>query len=160
MKGVVVYDSVYGNTKQVAEAIAEQIRVEGHEAELRSLRESHPEPPKGDFMFVGSPTRIGNATRKARRFAKKLSASDWHQQPIVPFDTVMPMPTDEKQKEKARKYIERSASHKLEEILKAKGLNVKPVLRFTVTGMKGPLAEGAIEDAKRLTHEFIATLAK
>lgn len=31
MKGVVAYDSVHGNTKQVAEAIAEQIRSEGHQ---------------------------------------------------------------------------------------------------------------------------------
>jgi flavodoxin len=36
MKGLVVYDSVYGNTKMIAEAIAEQISAEGHEAVVQS----------------------------------------------------------------------------------------------------------------------------
>ena len=39
MKAVVVYDTYFGNTKRVAEAIVEQLRADGHEAELRDIRE-------------------------------------------------------------------------------------------------------------------------
>ena len=61
MRGVVVYDTHYGNTKIVAQAIAEQLKVEGDEVELRSVREHHREPPQGDIMFLGSPVRMGAA---------------------------------------------------------------------------------------------------
>ena len=40
MKGLVIYDSVYGNTKKVAEAIAEQIKLDGYDAEMVNLKES------------------------------------------------------------------------------------------------------------------------
>jgi flavodoxin len=38
LKGLVVNDTYYGNTKIVADAIVEQLRAEGCEAELRSVR--------------------------------------------------------------------------------------------------------------------------
>jgi flavodoxin len=55
MKGIVAYDSVHGNTKQVAEAIAEEIRAAGHEVELIFLKESESNVAQGDFLFIGSP---------------------------------------------------------------------------------------------------------
>ncbi len=89
MKGVVVYDTYYGNTKIFAEAIAEQLRVEGHEAELRSVRERYPAPPQGDIMFLGSPVRMGSASRKAKRHVKKLDKDVWKNKPIVVFTTTL-----------------------------------------------------------------------
>jgi len=45
MKAVVVYDSYYGYTKAIAEAIAEELKVERHQVDLRSVRQKHPAPP-------------------------------------------------------------------------------------------------------------------
>jgi flavodoxin len=56
MKGIVAYDSVNGNTKLIAEAMAEQLKVDGHDVEIVFIKDSVPSP-MGDFMFVGSPTR-------------------------------------------------------------------------------------------------------
>ncbi len=83
MKGIVVYDSYYGNTKRVAEAIAEQIKSEGHEAELRSVREDYPSPPQGDFMFVGSPNRMGGVTGRTKRYVKRLDRAVWKDKPVA-----------------------------------------------------------------------------
>ena len=90
MKGIVAYDSVHGNTKQVAEAIAEQIRSEGHQVELLSVKEGSRSAVVGDFMFIGSPTRAGRMTREAKGFVENLKSDDWKDKPIVTFDTVGP----------------------------------------------------------------------
>ena len=159
MKGIVVYDSYYGNTKKVAEAIADQIKFEGHEVELRSLRKRYSEPAQGNFIFVGSPTRIGKMTRRAKRFVKKMDTSVWKDKPVVAFDTIMPMPEDEKEMEKARKWIENGAAPKLSALAMERGLTTySPPLRIEVTGMKGPLSEGAIDIAKNYTQEFLKSL--
>src|SRR4030065_2742015 len=94
MKGVVVYDTYYGNTKSVAEAIVEQLKVEGHEAELRSVREKYPEPPHGDIMFLGSPIRMGSVTRKVKKYVNKLDKEIWKDKPIVVFTKILFHPTN------------------------------------------------------------------
>lgn len=164
MKGIVAYDSVYGNTKKVAETIAEQIRAEGHEAELRNVREKYPSPPQGDFMFIGSPTRMAKMTGKTKRFVKKLDVAAWKDKPIVAFDTILPMPAegaDEKEKARAQKWIVNGAAPKLRDLAKARGLNAREqVLRVTVKETKGPLVDNAIEDTKKFVHEFVTSLKK
>src|SRR5512137_1014730 len=101
MKAVVFYDTYYGNTKQVAESIVEQIRSEGQEAELRNVREDYPTPPQGDFAFVGSPIRMYAVTRRTRKFLKKLDKSLWKDKPIVSFVTIGKPKENPTEKEKA-----------------------------------------------------------
>lgn len=81
MKGVVVYDSYFGNTKRVAEAIVEQFKAEGHEVELRSVREKHPAPLQGDILFLGSPIRLGSVTGKVKKYLKKLDKAFGRESP-------------------------------------------------------------------------------
>jgi menaquinone-dependent protoporphyrinogen IX oxidase len=92
MKGLVVYDSYYGNTKLVAEAIAEQLKAEGHEAELRSVREKYLGPPQGGVMFLGSPVRMGSTTRRVKKFIKKLDKDIWKDESVVVFTTILLSP--------------------------------------------------------------------
>lgn len=159
MKGIVVYDSVYGNTKQVAEAIAEQIRSEGHEVELIALRDGAGGAAVGDFLFVGSPTRIGRMTKNAKAFVEGLDAEHWKSRPIVTFDTVGPLPEDEEKRKKWLSRIDKSAATRMQELARHRGLSVhQEVLHVAVTGFKGPLAPDALEVAKEFTHRFIFAL--
>ena len=154
MKGIVVFDSVFGNTREVAEAIGEQIRDDGHEVELIYLRESQGKAITGDFIFIGSPTRIGRMTGRTKRYIKKLSPDQWKGKPVVAFDTIMPLPKDEAEKKKAAKWIEYGAAPRIHDYLKENGFDVRsPVLRVEVKDIKGPLSKGAIEKAKKYTHE-------
>ena len=162
MKGVVVYDTYYGNTKSVAEAIVEQLKVEGHEAELRSVREKYPEPPHGDIMFLGSPIRMGSVTRKVKKYVNKLDKEVWKDKPIVVFTTILLQPEDatDKQKESREKY-DIAAGRRLRDFARSEGLNpVENHLWVDVKGMKGPLVDTAVEMTKQFTRDILLSLKK
>jgi flavodoxin len=159
MKGVVAYDSVYGNTKQVAEAIAEQMRSEGHQVELIVLRDEGGKAVEGDFMFVGSPTRMGRMTQRAKGFVEELDREYWKSRPIVAFDTVGPFSEDEEKRKKWLSRVTKSAATRMQELARKRGLSVYPeVLHVAVTGFKGPLASDALAMARDFAHRFVATV--
>jgi len=153
MKGFVAYDSVHGNTKQIAQAIADEIKAEGHEALLHSAREGVPDKLDADFMFIGSPTRMAKATRPAKRFVKKLAKSTWGEKPVCLFDTVMPGVEAQKGR------WSRTAAQELQDLARDRGLNPhSSVLHAIVTGLKGPLAQDAAEKTKVFVREYLLTL--
>lgn len=159
MKGVVAFDSFYGNTRQVAEAIADELRKSGHEASLLYLRQSREVPSEADFLIVGSPTRMGRMTGKAKRILKKLRTEAWKSRPIGVFDTHVPLPDDPAEREKRFKWVVPGAAGKLASLAEKRGLKVlgKP-LRCAVKDMKGPLADGEIDKARAYAREFAQSL--
>ena len=161
MKGIIAYDSVHGCTKQVAEAVAEQARSEGFEIEMINVKENAA-PPKGEFLFIGSPTRAGRMTGPSKKFLEELNVADWKGKPLVTFDTWGPVANDP---EKLKKYEERmkddpkGAAPRLRDLARERGLTVRPeMLRVNVTGMWGPLAEDGPQRAKEFTRKFLASL--
>jgi flavodoxin len=162
VKGIVAYDSVHGSTKQVAEAIAEQIRSDGHEVELMSVKEGKPAEVAGDFMFIGSPTRGGKMTKETKSFIEGLNATEWKDRPIVAFDTIGPFSKDVEKRNKMLKTVEKSprtASAGIQELCRGQGLSVSPnVMHIAVVGMWGPLAPDASEMAKDFARKFLAEL--
>ncbi len=160
MKGIVVFDSVYGNTKRVAQAIAEQIRADGHSADALNLGEIEVKMVEADFMFVGSPTRMGRPTKKAKAFVDGLDVQYWKNRPIVFFDTVGPMSEDQEKRKTWLARVEKSAATRMRDEAGAKGLEVRSdVLHIAVTGFKGPLAPDALDMARDFTHRFIASMS-
>ena len=163
MKGIVAYDTYYGNTKTVAEAIAEQIRADGHEVEVRNVREKYPTPPQGDFLFVGGPNRIAHLSRKTKKFVKKLDVAAWKDKPVVVFATIGKLPEEyatEKEKAGVQKWV-LAAAPELRDFARGRGLNaVEEVLLVQVKDLKGPLVDGGLELAKEFTHSFLGKLKK
>ena len=160
MKGVVVYESYYGNTKILAEAIAEQLKVEGYKVELRSVREHYPESLQGDIMFLGSPVRMGSVSGRVKRYVKKLDKDVWKDKPIVVFTTTLMLPKDatDMQKRSQEKW-DRGAGCKLRDLAKSRGLNaVENHLWVEVKGMKGPLVETGVENAKQFVRDILLSL--
>ena len=163
LKGIVVYDSYFGNTKKVAETIVEQIKAEGHEAEIRSVKEDYPSPLQGDFIFVGSPNRMGGVTGRTKRFVKRLDLATWKDKPMAVFATVA-APSKAEETEKERQSYEKwalRAAPKLRDLAKARGLNVvDAVLSVGVKDQKGPLVDDGLEKTKQFAHEFLQALKK
>jgi len=160
MKGVVVYDTYYGNTKLVAEAIAEQLRAEGHEAELRSVRERYPASPQGDIMFLGSPVRLGSTTRRIKKYVEKIDTGVWKDKTVVVFTTILALPPNptEARIESRDKY-DTAAGRKLVALAKSAGLKAfDDQLWVEVTGLKGPLIETGVEKTKQFTHDILLSL--
>jgi flavodoxin len=157
MKGFVVYDTYYGNTKIVAESIAEQLKVEGYEVELRSVREKYPEPPQGDILFLGSPIRFGSVTRRVKKYVKKLDKEIWKDKPVIVFTTILMQPKNatEKQKESREKY-DIAAGRNLRDLARSEGLNtLENHLWVDVKGNKGPLVETGVEKTRQFTHDIL-----
>lgn len=162
MKGVVAYDSVHGSTKQAAEAIAEQIRADGDQAELVWVKDSKGVHSSGDFIFIGSPTRGGRMTKEMKEFIEDLDVDQWRSRPIVAFDTLGPLSKDPDRRRTVLMTIKedaKTAAYSMQRLGRERGLNMyEDALHLAVIGMWGPLAPDAARMAKDFTHQFLATL--
>lgn len=161
MRGIVAFDSVFGNTKHVAEAIAEELRESGHEVEVIDLGRRVPwKVPEADLAFVGSPTRHGRETSRAKKFVKRMKG-EWASRPVVLFDTVMRLPEDERQRAHMVRWTENGAAPRLKLLAEERGLAVHPeVLRAEVTGLHGPLAPGSLDRAREFTRKCLEGVGK
>jgi flavodoxin len=139
-KAIIVYESKYGNTRRVAEAIAEGMgAVSGTEAVLRELKEVDREGLK-DFaaVVVGSPNHIGTATRSIRKFIGEMGKPGLEGKVVAVFDTYMGGDF-----EKAVKKMEKSVREKVAGVkLPAPGLSIR------VDKMKGPVTGGEMPRAR------------
>ena len=147
-KVIVVYESVFGNTRMVAESIIEGMgEISGVETTLSK--------PKGvdlnqitkyDAILVGSPNHIGGATRGIRKFIDKLGEIYLEGKLTAVFDTY-----GGRDFEKAMKKMERQIEEKVPGLeLVAPGLSIK------VKGLRGPIVEGELPKCR----EFGVKIAK
>jgi hypothetical protein len=78
MTALVVYESVYGNTRAIAEAIAEALTAAGHDATAVPVADA-PSAPDADLLVVGGPTHMhGLTTSMSRHMAVKAGEEDGH----------------------------------------------------------------------------------
>ena len=161
MRGVIVYESHFGNTKIVAETIAAELEAAGHQAELRNVRTRYPQPPRGDILFLGSPVRMGTVSGRVKRFIGKLDAEAWKGRPIVVFTTTLALPENATEEQKsAQEKWDRGAGRKLVELARSAGLDaVEKHLWVEVKGLKGPLVEAGIENTRQFTRDVLRSLA-
>jgi menaquinone-dependent protoporphyrinogen IX oxidase len=156
MKGIVVYDTSSGNTKKIAETIAETLKESGIEADLFHVKEVKKISAKYfDFLVLGSPTKFGTMSFAMKSFLGKVKSEEWMNKPFIAFDTENP-----ENIEKARaENKEWSAAEKIADNLREKEMNqLLPVLKAAVLGWKGPLVEGEIERAKDYARELATKL--
>lgn len=162
MKGMVLFRSHYGNTKKVAESIAETITALGHDVIVQDVRHRLSDVHELDFIMIGSPTRIARADGKAMSVLKNLRKKGFAEKPVAVFDTYGPVPTDPKALEKGKKWLYPGAAGKMQILAEEQGLNVyQETLRCEVMGgMKGPLAEHQLEKATAFAKEFMSAINK
>lgn len=75
MKIAVLYDSKYGNTKQVAEFLAEGIQAENHEVRLFRTKETQPTELlafQPMAILAGGPTHAGSPARTLGKYIRDL----------------------------------------------------------------------------------------
>jgi menaquinone-dependent protoporphyrinogen IX oxidase len=156
MKGIVIYDTSYGNTKKIAEAIAETLKESGMEVDLFYVKDVKKLSAKDyDFLVLGSPTKFGTMSFTVRGFLGKLKSEEWTSKPFAAFDTENPENLERARIEKK----EWSAAEKIAERLREKKMKqLLPVLKALVLGQKGPLVEGEIERTKDYARELAIKL--
>jgi len=87
LKPLVIYDSKFGNTEQIAKAIAGAVTPLGEVKVLRVSTVNPSELASIDFLIVGSPTHAGRATRATKDFLKKIPANALENVRVTSFDT-------------------------------------------------------------------------
>jgi len=155
-KGLVVYDTSYGNTRKVAEAIAETLKESGIEVDIFGVKDVKKLDAEAyGFLVVGSPTRFGTMSFAIRGFLGKVKKEEWASKPFAAFDTENPENIEKARAEKK----EWSAAEKIAAKLKEKRMNqLLPVLKAAVFGQKGPLNEGEIERTRDYAKELATRL--
>jgi menaquinone-dependent protoporphyrinogen IX oxidase len=158
MKGIVVYDTSYGNTKKIAETIAETLKASGIEADLFYVKDVKKLNAKNyDFFVLGSPTKFGTMSFTIKRFLGKVKSKEWMNKPFAAFDTENPENIEQSRIQNK----EWSAAEKIAQKLKEKKMNqLLPVLKALVIGQKGPLVEGEIEKTKDYAKQLTTKLKK
>ena len=150
MKVLLVYDSVYGNTERIAQAIG---NVLGARNEIRVLRVSDFKPTdlaNLSLLIVGSPTQQFRATPAIKKFIGGIRKGELNGVQVAAFDT--------------RFTMEDMPSPILPPFVRVFGYAAKPIADalvskggklvaspegFLVKGMEGPLKEGELERAVR-----------
>lgn len=155
MKGIVIYDTSYGNTKKVAETITETLKESGIEADLFYVKNVKKLSAKDyNFLIIGSPTKFGTMSLTIRLFLGKVN-NEWMNRPFATFDTENPENIERSRIEKK----EWSAAEKIAEKLREKNMKqLLPVLKSLVIGQKGPLMKGEIEKAKDYAKKLAVKL--
>ena len=158
MKGIVVYDTSYGNTKKIAETIAETLKESRIEVDLFHVKDVKKLSAKDyNFLVLGSPTKFGTMSFAIRFFLGKVKSDEWMNKPFTAFDTENPENIERAQAENK----EWSAAEKISEKLREKKMNqLLPVLKAVVFGQKGPLKEGEIGRTKDYARELAIKLKK
>ena len=83
MKSLVIYDSVFGNTEKIANAIGEAL-----ESQALSVNKVSPRDIQGiDLLIVGSPTRGFRPTKAIKEFIKHLPTKELQNVKVAAFDT-------------------------------------------------------------------------
>jgi len=156
MKGIVVYDTSYGNTKKIAETIAETLKESGIEVDLFDVKDLKKLNAKDyNFLALGSPTRFGTMSFAIRSFLGKVKSEEWMNKPFAAFDTENPENVERARIEKK----EWSAAEKIAQKLREKKMNqLLPVLKALVLGQKGPLVKGEVERTKDYARQLAAKL--
>jgi menaquinone-dependent protoporphyrinogen IX oxidase len=151
MKGIVVYDTSYGNTKTIAETISETLKESGIEVDLFHVKDVKKLTAKDyDFLVLGSPTRFGTMSFAIRGFLGKVKSEEWANKPFAAFDTENPENMKKKEWSAAEKIAARLIDKKMNQL--------SPVLKALVLGQKGPPKEGEIERAKEYAMSLAAKL--
>lgn len=163
MRSLVVYESWYGNTRRVADAIGEALLAEG-EVAIQWVDDPLPDLADIDLLVVGAPTHVHGLSSVASRenaIERRLEPAEpgsgvrgWldrlpakHGLAAAAFDTRLDRPI----------LLTGSAAHRIAKRLRRhEFFLVAPPESFFVVDSAGPLKEGELERAEAWAHALAA----
>lgn len=155
MRALVVFESMFGNTEKIAEAIADGLS-ENMTVDIVEVGSAGDSLDGVDLLVVGGPTHAFSMSRASTRrsavdraagtvVSKADGIRDWiamlhgHGTPFATFDTKADTP-----------HLPGSAAHAARRQLRRRGFRpFAAATSFYVTDMDGPLAAGEEERARR-----------
>jgi len=160
MKALIVYDSAFGNTEQVAQAIG---GVLGNQEDVTVLRVTDVRPDHWagvSLLVVGSPTQRFRPTASISALLQGIPINSLKGVKVAAFDTRLTMREINETPVLAFfvRLFGRSAyaAKPIADRLKGKGGElIAPPEGFFVDGMKGPLVQGELERAANWAKQII-----
>ncbi len=148
MKALVVYDSYFGNTEKVAQAVGEALQSRG-DVQVRKVTEVQPDQLQGlDLLVVGSPTRAFQPSDGTKNFLKGIPGDALQGVNVAAFDTRISM---EDTKSGILRFIVRTFGYAdvpiARQLTKKGGQLVGKTEGFFVKESEGPLKDGELERA-------------
>jgi flavodoxin len=155
-KGIVVYDSNFGNTEKIARALALGLEYEGAKIDCLKVDQVDVEKLSDyDFIAIGGPTHIISASKPIKEFLERLKTVDLRGLKGFSFDT------RNESRMNSRKWLmlENSAARVIERVLRGEKVEiVVPRRSAIVEGREGPLHEGMEETFKQIGLEISESL--
>jgi flavodoxin len=158
MKVLIIYDSIFGNTEQIALAIG---NVLGSQKDVEILHVSNVKPQQltgMKLLIVGSPTRGFRPTPVIKKLLGKIPVKGLKGVKVAAFDTRISVSDIESRT--GRFFVNRFgyAAQPISDRLTKKGgeLIIAPE-GFFVKGTEGPLKEGELERAAEWARQIMAT---
>jgi len=143
MKKLILYDSVYGNTEQVADAIASGM---GEDVVVKKVAEAQVDDIReAELILIGCPVHGWNVSKATNDFLKHLRGERFNGKKSSAFDT------------KFKSLLAGGAAKKIIRRLCAIGIDpLEEPRSFFVTGMQGPLGDGELDRAREFGQDIIA----
>jgi flavodoxin len=148
MKAHILYDSAYGNTRQIAEVIASGLK--SLHAKTIPVTDFNPASlAAGDLLIVGSPINGWQPTRKVTELLKSFKGGGLEGIKAAAFDT------------RVKLFIHGDAARKMTSLLKKAGaLIVTKPMPFYVKGSEGPLHSGETQKAAAWAQTLLESIGQ
>jgi len=159
MKVRVVYDSVFGNTEQIARAIGNALAAH-NEVEISAVGAVQPEQlGDSELLVIGSPTRAFRPTPALTKLLKTIPKNGLDGVRVAAFDTRISTADINSRALSVMVKLFGYAAAPIAKRLQNRGgeLIVAPA-GFFVQDTEGPLREGELERAAEWAQRIIATL--
>lgn len=163
MKAMVIYDSQFGNTEQIARAIAGGLTLattDAPEVDVRQIGDARPDQLAGlDVLVVGSPTQRFSSTTAMRDFLKAIPKKALVGVSVAGFDTRLTEAELHAHGVMLGKLVDwfgYAAPRISEGLEKRGGQAAMPPEGFYVGGTEGPLLEGELERAADWARQISA----
>ncbi len=140
VRALILYQSLFGNTKDVALSLAKGIQETGVETACLSTDEVDiVQIPNYDFLAIGGPTHMIGLSKGMKTFLKRLNSIDLQGMNGFSFDTR----NHSRLNQKRWFILENSAARKIEgKLKKLKVKIIKSRQSAIVYGREGPLESG------------------
>jgi flavodoxin len=136
MKALIIYDSQFGNTEQIAKAMEATLGKDAKAVRVGAVKDA--DFATHSLILVGSPTQGGRMTVAMKTFLDNLTADKLKDKRFAAFDTRL----------KGWSKIFGYAAPRIETAIKEKGGNTTAQPQgFFVQSSKGPLLDGELERA-------------
>jgi flavorubredoxin len=150
MNALIIYDSLYGNTEEIAEAIASSWRQYGNTRVVAASTANAIDLLGVSLLAIGGPTQKHGLSPAMEDLLDRLATEKLAKLPVVAFDTRVPLSA----------WLAGSAAEVIARRLGRQGIAVAlPPESFFVEGREGPLKKGEAERAARWAYQVIERVA-